>query len=87
MSESRRSWLTAKVGEPAHVMSPVGGLAAACLMYAEINGKECISVKAVTNEHSISSESLRAYEQVLEQDLSQIAKMPKFKEELKDANR
>ena len=51
-------------------MSPVGGLAGASLMYAEINGKECISVKAITNEHSISSEALRAYESVLEQDLS-----------------
>ena len=58
LSSDRKSWLTTKVGSPAHFMVPATGIAGACLMHAEMHGLEAIQVTAITDSHSISSEAL-----------------------------
>jgi hypothetical protein len=58
LTQQRRDFLTAKVGDPAHFMCPLTGFGGSLVMYAEMHGLEAIHVTAITESHSITTEAL-----------------------------
>jgi len=93
-SAELNNYITTKVGTPAHFIAPAGGIGAASLVHAEMNGVAGYIATLITDSHYVSSESMAAYGPVIAQlgiqstssDLSKIASQPTFRDSLKEAN-
>ena len=84
--------LQSKVGSPAHFIAPATGLGAGMLVHGEMSGVQGYIATLITGSHYVSSESMAAFEPVLETtgvksgDVAAVDRKPKFKEILKEAN-
>ena len=91
-SAELNTYLTTKVGKPAHFIAPSGGLGAGAIVHAEMNGIPAYIATLITESHYVSSESMSAYAPVLAQvgvpgtDVAKIDQKPRFRELLKEAN-
>ena len=75
-----KTYIKTKVGTPAHFIAPAGGLGAAAMVHAEMNGLAGYIATLITDSHYVSSESMAAFASVVSQlgiqtpsDLSKIA--------------
>lgn len=74
-------YIATKVGTPAHFIAPAGGIGAAALVHAEMNGKAGFIATLITDSHYVSSESMAGFGPAIAQlgiqsvsaDLSKIA--------------
>ena len=66
-SADLKTYLTTKVGTPAHFIAPAGGLGAAAMVHCETNGLAGYIATLITDSHYVSSESMAAYGSVVAQ--------------------
>ena len=94
LSAEIKDYLQTKVGPPSHFIAPAGGIGAACIVHAEMNGIAGYIATLITDSHYVSTESMSAYEPILTQigtqgkahDVMKIAQKPRFKDILKEVN-
>ena len=90
LDSATQEWLTSQVGSPAHFMAATGGLGAACLVHAEMNGLSGYQVTVITDSHYVSSESMQAFEPILVKlslpTTAEIYRMASFKDTLRESN-
>lgn len=79
--------------QPAGVLNLLGGLSAALLIHAEVNGLSAACINAIVDSHYVTAETLQAFAPVLHEVLEirdskidQVSRLPSFKAVLKDVN-
>ena len=66
-ADDLKTYIKTKVGSPAHFIAPAGGIGAAAMVHAEMNGLPGYIATLITDSHYVSSESMAAFAPVVSQ--------------------